>query len=147
VDLTKDYPRSVSAKWQGIVQLGRAVDKGKAFAQGTNGEYNYDCPMDKAVFDFLGIDGNQLLEVIKNAKGDAEIESYTRPFIAKKSAQEIEQWNQEWLTRKPEGEESLGYFTNLRDSIDPSRTDIVTWADVLDLDEKREVPRRSPVPA
>ena len=60
--------------------------------------------------------------------------------------QEIEQWNQQWLSRKPEGE-GLEYFTTLRDSIDPSRTDIVTWADVLDLDEKREVPRRSPVPA
>jgi hypothetical protein len=146
VDLTKDYPRSVSAKWQGIVQLGRAIDKGKATAQGTAGEYNFDCPMDKAVFEFLGIDGAQLLEVIKNAKGDAEIEAYTRPFVAKKSAQEIDQWNQEFLSHKPEGE-SLAYFTNLRDSIDPSRTDIVTWADVLDLDEKREVPRRSPVPA
>jgi hypothetical protein len=146
VDLTKEYPRSVSAKWQGVVQLGRAIDKGKAKARGNLGEYNYDCPMDAAVFEFLGIDGEQLLEVVRNAKGDAEIEAYTRPFVANKSAEEIEQWNKEWLGHKPEGE-SLAYFTNLRDSIDPSRTDIVTWADVLDLDEKREVPRRSPVPA
>ena len=146
MDLTKEYPRSVSAKWQGVVQLGRAIDKAKAKAAGTNGEYNYDCPMDEAVFEFLGIDGAQLLEVVGNAKGDGEIEAYTRPFVAKKSAEEIEQWNQQWLSRKPEGE-SLEYFTKLRDSIDPSRTDIVTWADVLDLDEKREVPRRSPVPA
>jgi hypothetical protein len=146
VDLTKEYPRSVSAKWQGIVQLGRAIDKAKAKAYGNVGEYNYDCPMDAAVFEFLGLDGEQLLEVVRNAKGDAEIEAYTRPFVAKKSAEEIEQWNQQWLSRKPEGE-GLAYFTTLRDSIDPSRTDIVTWADVLDLDEKREVPRRSPVPA
>ena len=147
MDLTKEYPRSVSAKWQGIVQLGRAIDKAKAKAHGNVGEYNYDCPMDKGVFDFLGIDGEQLLEVVRNAKGDAEIEAYTRPFVAKKSAEEIEQWNQEWLSETPDNDESLAYFTQLRDSIDPSRTDIVTWADVLDLDEKREVPRRSPVPA
>ena len=147
MDLTKEYPRSVSAKWQGIVQLGRAIDKAKAKAHGNVGEYNYDCPMDKGVFDFLGIDGEQLLEVVRNAKGDAEIEAYTRPFVAKKSAEEIEQWNQEWLSEKPDNDDSLAYFTQLRDSIDPSRTDIVTWADVLDLDEKREVPRRSPVPA
>jgi Domain of unknown function (DUF5069) len=146
VDLTKEYPRSVSAKWQGIVQLGRTIDKGKAVAHGNVGEYHYNCPMDVAVFGFLGIDHEQMLEVIKNAKGDAEIEAYTRPFIAKKSAEEIDQWNQEWLTKKPEGE-GLAYFTNLRDSLDPTRTDIVTWADVLDLDEKREVPRRTPVPA
>jgi hypothetical protein len=146
VDLTKSYPRSVSAKWQGIVQLGRAVDKAKAKAHGNLGEYNYDCPMDQGVFEFLGIDGNELLEVVRNAKGDAEIEAYTRPFVAKKSAQEIEQWNQEWLSHKPSAE-SLEYFTTLRDSIDPLRTDIVTWADLLDLDEKRDVPRRNPVPA
>jgi hypothetical protein len=146
VDLTKSYPRSVSAKWQGIVQLGRTIDKAKAVAHGNVGEYHYNCPMDQEVFAFLGIDHEQLLEVVRNAKGDAEIEAYTRPFIAKKSAQEIEQWNQEWLEHKPSGE-ALEYFTTLRDSIDPTRTDIVTWADVLDLDEKRDVPRRSPVHA
>ena len=86
MDLTKEYPRSVSAKWQGIVQLGRAIDKAKAKAHGNVGEYNYDCPMDEAVFEFLGLDGAQLLEVVRNAKGDAEIEAYTRPFVAKKSA-------------------------------------------------------------
>jgi Domain of unknown function (DUF5069) len=144
VDLTKEYPRSVHAKWQGIVQLGRAVDKGKAKAAGTQGEYNYDCPMDKAVFEFLAIDGDKLLEVIGSAKGDAEIEAYTRPFVAAKSAEEIENWNREFVKHEPEGGESLAYFTNLRDSIDPSRTDITTWADVLDLDEKRDVPRRTP---
>jgi hypothetical protein len=143
VDLTKEYPRSAHAKWQGVVQLGRAIDKGKAKAAGTQGEYNYDCPMDKAVFEFLAVDGDKLLEVIGNAKGDAEIEAYTRPFVAAKSAEEIENWNREFVAHEPEGE-SLAYFTNLRDSIDPSRTDITTWADVLDLDEKRDVPRRTP---
>jgi hypothetical protein len=144
VDLTKEYPRSARAKWQGVVQLGRAIDKGKAKAAGTQGEYNYDCPMDKAVFEFLAIDGDKLLEVIGNAKGDAEIEEYTRPFVAAKSAGEIENWNREFVKGEPENPDSLAYFTNLRDSIDPSRTDITTWADVLDLDEKRDVPRRTP---
>ena len=146
MDLTKSYPRSVSAKWQGIVQLGRTIDKAKAVAHGNVGEYHYNCGMDQAVFAFLGIDHEAFLEVVRNAKGDAEIEAYTRPFIAKKSAQEIEQWNQEWLGHRPEGE-SLEYFTKLRASLDPTRTDIVTWPDLLDLDEKRDVPRRSPVPA
>ena len=58
--------------------LGRATDKGRAFAAGTNGEYNYDCPMDKAVFGFLGIDADEYLEHIKAGKSDAELESYAR---------------------------------------------------------------------
>src|ERR1700756_2676059 len=104
MDLTKSYPRSVSEKLFGVVQLPRAIDKGKAAAAGTLGEYNYDCPMDQAVFDFLGMNGDDLLNVIKNAKDDAEIEAYAKQFIDKKSADEIENWNADWLTRKPTGE-------------------------------------------
>jgi len=145
VDLTKDYPRSVRAKWQGIVQLGRAIDKGKAVAHGNVGEYNYDCPMDLAVFSFLDIDGDALLEVIRTAPTDADIEAYTRPFVAAKSAEEIVRWNREWLDRHPDGE-SLEFFQNLRNQVAPDRTDVMTWADLLDLDEKRDVPRRTPAP-
>ena len=56
MDLTKSYPRSVHAKWQGVVQLGRTIDKGRAAASGNLGEYHYNCSMDQAVFAFLGID-------------------------------------------------------------------------------------------
>ena len=143
MDLTKEYPRSVRSKWQGVVQLGRAIDKGKAVAHGNIGEYNYDCPMDDAVFGFLGIDGNALLDVIRSARNDAEIEAYTRPFVAAKSAEEIARWNRDWLDRQPQGE-SLEFFVNLRSQVAPDRTDVMTWTDLLDLDEKRDVPRRTP---
>ena len=142
MDLTKTYPRSVRDKVHGLVQIGRAIDKGYALAFGNIGEYNFDCPMDKAVFAFLGIDAEKLLERIKQTKSVAEIEAYvSEEFISKKSPAEIEQWNQQWLSRSPEGE-SLGYFVGLRDEIAPDRTDVTTWADLLDLDEKRAVPKR-----
>jgi hypothetical protein len=141
MDLTKEYPRSVHDKVLGVVQLARTIDKGKAAAYGNIGEYNYDCPMDKALFEFLELDGGQLLEAIKNAKSDADIEAYLKPFVAKKSSAEIETWNHEWLNRKPTGE-GLEYFTNLRNQVAPERADVNTWADLLDLDEKRPVPQR-----
>ena len=141
MDLTKTYPRSVHEKWLGIVQLGRALDKAKAVAFGNPGEYNYDCPMDKAVFDFLGMNGEEFLNVVKNAKSDAEIEAYAKGFIEKKSPEELERWNAAWVTRGVQGE-SLEYFLNLRNQVAPDRTDVTSWADLLDLDEKREVPRR-----
>lgn len=141
LDLSTTYPRSVHDKMLGLVQIGRTIDKGKALAHGNIGDYHYNCPMDQAVFQFLGIDHEQLLEVIKNAKSDGEIESYVKPFIDKKSSEEIERWNHEWVTRKPVGE-SLEYFTQFRNSIAPDRTDVTSWADLLDLDEKRTVPNR-----
>ena len=141
VDLTQSYPRSVHDKLFGLVQISRTIDKGKATAHGNVGEYHYNCSMDQAAFGFLGINHEALLDVIKNAKSDAEIEAYIKPFVAKKSPAEIEAWNQEWLTKKPQGQ-SLEYFLELRKQIAPDRTDVTSWPDLLDLDEKRTVPRR-----
>ncbi len=146
MDLTKNYPRSVHAKLHGLVQIGRTIDKGKALAHGNVGEYHYNCGMDQAVFAFLNLDHEQLLEVIKKAKNDAEIDSYVAPFVHKKSAEEIERWNNEWVTKQPEGD-SLKYFLELRNQVAPDRTDVTSWADLLDLDEKRAVPVRTAVHA
>lgn len=142
MDLTTEYPRSVRDKWQGVVQLGRAIDKGKAEAAGKIGEYHYNCPMDQAVFGFLGIDHERLLDTIRSAGSDADIEAFTRPFVDAKSAGEIERWNDEWLSHEPEGH-SREAFLNLRAEIAPNRSDVTTWPDLLDIDEKRDVPRRA----
>ncbi len=144
LDLTKTYPRSVQDKLFDLVQIGRTIDKGKATAHGNVGEYHYNCSMDQAVFGFLGIDHEALLDVIKNAKSDDEIYAYVESFINKKSPEEIARWNQEWLTKKPTGE-SLEYFLQLRNQIAPDRTDVTAWPDLLDLDEKRTVPKRETV--
>lgn len=142
-DLTTSYPRSVRDELLGVVQLGRAVDKGIALANGLNGEYNYNCPMDKAVFGFLGIDGNALLDVIKNAQNESEIEAYLEPFVAAKTPHELETFNAGFLEHGPKpGSDAEAYFLDLRNSVAPDRTDVSTWPDLLDLDEKRDVPRR-----
>ena len=147
-DLTTSYPRSVRDKALGVVQLGRAIDKGIAAANGTNGEYNFDCPMDKALFEFLGVDGAALLDVIKRANSEDEILAYVKPFVGKKSAQELEQFNEQFLKSAPKpGSEGEAYFLELRNSVAPDRTDVTTWPDLLDLDEKRDVPRREPLTA
>jgi len=141
MDLTTSYPASVKAQLFGIVQLQRTIEKGKALAHGAIGEYHYNCPMDVAVFTFLGIDHEALLNVIKNAKSDDEINAYVKPFVEKKSASELATWNTNWLKASPEkGSESETYFLNLRSEVAPDRTDVTAWADLLDLDEKRPVP-------
>jgi hypothetical protein len=141
MDLTTSYPRSVHEKLFGLVQIARAVDKGKALAHGNVGDYHYNCPMDQAVFGFLGIDHEALLNQIKT-KSDAEVEAYVKTFVDKKSPGEIEAWNQEWVKSGPSSDESQAYFNDLRSQVAPDRTDVTSWADLLDLDEKRSVPRR-----
>ena len=144
MDLTKEYPRSVHDKYLGVVQLGRTIDKSKANLEGKLGEYHYNCPMDQAIFGFLGLDADKLTAIVKNAKSDTEIESALRPYVSKKSANDIENWNRGYVTTQPVGE-SLQYFTELRNQIAPGRTDVVSWPDLLDLDEKRTVPQRTAV--
>jgi len=133
---------SVKTPLHGIVQLARTIDKGKAAAAGTLGEYSYNCPMDAAVFEFLGIDHGALLAVIKNANSERGITDYVAPFVARKPVPQIQEWNAMWLGRGPEtGSDSETYFNTLRAQVAPDRTDVTTWADLLDLDEKRDVPR------
>lgn len=141
MDLTKTPPRSVHEKWLGVVQLGRTLDKATAQALGNVGEYHFNCPMDQAVFGFLGINAEEFLNTVKNARSDAEIEAYAKTFVDKKTPAEIDQWNREWVSHKPEGE-SLEYFVKLRNQLAPERTDVTSWADLLDLDEHRPVPQR-----
>jgi hypothetical protein len=143
MDLTKTYPRSVRDVHLGFVQVGRTIDKGKAKLAGTIGEYNYDCPMDKQLFDFLGITGEQLLDAIK--QGDAATDAFLKNAIAKKSPAELETFNRERLEHGPApGSDSEKYFLNLRGQVAPDRSDVTAWADLLDLDEKRPVPQRTP---
>ena len=143
MDLTKTYPASVRETMHGIVQLKRTIDKGKAQAQGTTGEYNYDCPMDKHLFEFLDLDGDTLLDVIKSASSDAEISEFVAPYVHAKEDVEIETFNRDWLKHAPEkGSPGEGYFLKLRNEVAPDRTDVTAWADLLDLDEKRAVPHR-----
>jgi len=144
MDLTTSYPRSVREKHLGMVQVARTIDKGKASLAGKLGEYKYDCPMDQHLFEFLGIQGEQLLDAIK--KGDKAADDFLQAAIAKKNPAEIEKFNNEWLEHGPaKGSDSEKYFLDLRNQVAPDRTDVTAWADLLDLDEKRQVPHRARV--
>jgi hypothetical protein len=143
MDLTKQFPRSVKAKIAGVTMIGRTTDKAKAQLAGTIGEYHYNCPMDQAVFGFLGIDHEKFLDAVKNAKSDADIDAYVKTFADKKSPAEIEGFNEKMVGYGPEkGSDAEKYFLETRKALAADRTDITTWADLLDLEEKRDVPRR-----
>lgn len=145
MDLTKTYPRSVRDKFAGVVQIGRTIDKARAYEAGTVGEYHYDCPMDKAVFEFLGIDDHAAFAKRAASSSDADLEKWLEDaYVSKKSKAEIDRWNADWLEHGPErGSESEKHFLELRESIAPGRADVHTWADLLDLDEHRKVPVRT----
>ncbi|GAC1657258.1 MAG: hypothetical protein NVS9B12_09290 [Vulcanimicrobiaceae bacterium] len=144
MDLTKSYPRSVRASFAGVAQLGRTTDKAHALLAGTLGEYHYFCSMVSAVLEFIGIDAVDYLQKVAVLKDDAKIEALARTeFTSKKTQSELDAWSEHWLaTGPPAGSESEKYFLALRGQIAPSRTDVTSWPDLLDLDEKRDVPQK-----
>ena len=51
--LHQAVPASPNELMAGLVSLARATDKARAFNAGTLGDYDYDCPHDKPLFEFL----------------------------------------------------------------------------------------------
>ncbi len=142
MDLTKTYPRSPKDKMLGLVSLKRAIDKAKAHNDGHLGEYDYDCPHDKPLFEFLGTNGEEFARKVKELDSDEKIGEWVKQLLKDKTPDEIERFNKSRYAWHPEpGSHSYEYFVNLRNKIAPGRDDVTTWFDLLDLDEKRPVPR------
>lgn len=142
MNLTTSAPRSPKDKLLGLVSLKRTIDKAKAHNEGTLGEYDYDCPHDKPLFEFLGTDGATFASKVQELQTDDAIADWIRStLLTKKSQAEIDAFNAERMRWHPEpGSHGADYFNQLRDKIAPGRGDIVTWFDLLDLDEGRPVP-------
>ena len=69
--------------------------------------------------------------------GDEEIRTWAEVTMKNKKPEEIGFINEQILERKPDSEDRLKFFYQTRDKIDPSRTDINTWVDLIDLEEGR----------
>jgi hypothetical protein len=135
-DLTKQAPRSPRVRLGGYGALPRALDKGRATLAGTNGEYHYNCPLDQAVFEFIGIDADALKAELATGKGDGEILQWIKANATNKRADhEIAAWTAYRETRAPYDLDGREYFNEAMRKFAPEREDVVTWVDLLDLDD------------
>jgi hypothetical protein len=133
-DLTKFPPRSPRVRLGGYVILPRMLDKGRATVAGKHGEYHYACPLDQGFLEFVGIDARALKKELK--KSDGEVLKWIRKHAKhKRTAPEIIAWSAWQEQRAPDNPDSREYFNGLHKAAAPKRTDIVTWFDVLDLDD------------
>ena len=135
-DLTKRPPRSPRVRLGGYALLPRMLDKGRAVIAGTNGEYNYACPLDQRLLEFVGIDPEALKQQLAAGKGDKEILEWMQANRKqKRTAEEIDLWSNEQERRTPVDAESKKYFADLLAKTAPTRNDIATWSELLDLDD------------
>ena len=145
MDLRVHYPRSVREKLAGYVHLARMIDKCRAVLAGTQGEYIYPCPMDRRLLEFAGLEADQFTQTVQARSSDQAVADWFAENAAQRSQAEIEAWNEMMLTRGPDTEEKWQYFKSILEAVDSSRTDIISWTDLLDLEEGRPVPIQSAV--
>ena len=133
-DLTKFPPRSARVRLGGYVILPRMLDKGRATLAGTNGEYHYACPLDQHFLEFAGIDPEALKKEL--TKSDTEVLAWiTAHAKIKRTPQEITAWSTWQDQRAPNNTDGREYLNGLHKAGAPDREDIVSWFDVLDMDD------------
>jgi hypothetical protein len=135
-DLTQRPPRSARTRLGGYVILPRMLDKCRAVLAGKQGEYKYACPLDERFLDFAGIDPELLKKEVATGKGDGEILEWIQQNAKnKKTDSDICAWSALGENRVPSDIESRSYFNELQQQCAPKREDIMTWFDLLDVDD------------
>ncbi|HTY88320.1 MAG TPA: DUF5069 domain-containing protein [Candidatus Acidoferrum sp.] len=133
-DLTKHPPRSPRVRLGGYVILPRCLDKGRATLAGKNGEYHYACPLDQDFLEYVGIDPEELKKQL--TKSDSEVLEWINANAKfKHTPAEIAAWSLFQEQSAPDNPGSREHFNELHKNAGPKRTDIVSWFDVLDLDD------------
>ena len=143
MDLRSGYPRSMRVTLAGHVHLARMIDKCRAVQAGTQGPYVYPCPLDDRLLEFAGLTAEQFTAAVRGHSTDEAVARWFRATATAHSGAELHAWNTMMLTRGPSTPEKQADFNRLRDAVDPSRTDLTSWADLQDLEEGREVPCRT----
>ncbi|MBE2213896.1 MAG: DUF5069 domain-containing protein [Opitutaceae bacterium] len=135
-DLTQRPPRSPRVRLGGFVILPRTIDKGRASLAGRIGEYHFDCPLDKRFLTFVGIEGSELLEQLRQGKSDTEILAWVRTHGRnQRTESEIAAWSAQQEIRTPDTPEYKERFAGHVARLAPQRTDILTSFDLLDVDD------------
>ena len=135
-DLTKQPPRSPRIRLGGYVLLPRLLDKCRAEIAGKSGEYHFNCPLDQQFLSFVGVDAELLKKEVATGKGDGEILDWINSHASLRRAPwEIAQWSA-WRDQvTPSDFETREFFNGMHKDAGPNRTDVVTWCDMLDLDD------------
>ena len=140
--LTKSFPRNPKIKMSGLLMVPRMIDKARAYNAKTLGEYIFPCPLDKIILEFLDIDHEEIIHLAQKLT-DEEMALWINNRCLNRSEEDKEQVNQKIIEQKPNSQESLNRFNKLLNEINPTRADITTWVELLELDENR-IPHKIP---
>ena len=133
LNLNVTVPRSSKDTLAGIAHLPRMIDKARSLRNNTLGEYIYPCPLDRHVLNFLETDPEDFADLAE-VNDDGQMAAWADESGGSRTGKEKDLLNAKILDRKPDPA-TLAEFLDQRNLIDPTRTDVITWADLRDLEE------------
>ena len=138
-DLSKEFPRSPRETLAGYVLAARCLDKCRAELNNTQGEFHYDCPLDKRFLSFAEIDAGKLKEFVATGANDTEVADWITANAKKRPRVEIIQWNnQQRETRLSDlSPDTQEFMEDYIQKFVPRNRPIYQWFDVFDLEEQR----------
>lgn len=136
-DLTRRAPRSLRVRLGGYAILPRLLDKWRADLAGKVGEYHVNCPLDQQFLAFTGIAAADLRAELAKGRTDSDIVAWVEKNATQRHNEwEIEAWSDAQEKRQPTSDAgTFGYFVGAVAKLSPTRQDIRSWADLLDLDD------------
>jgi len=93
LDLAYEFPRSPRALFAGYVIAGRMLDKCRAVINGTEGEYRYNCSLDRVFLEFAELDAEDFKEFVATGADDEQVAEWIRFHARVRSPGEIATWN------------------------------------------------------
>jgi Domain of unknown function (DUF5069) len=134
-DLAIEAPRSPRIRVGGYAILGRTIDKCRALVAGNIAEYHFDCPLDRTLFGFKGVKGEDFKAQIEQGASDQEMAEWLNRSGEKKTPEEVRRWGEEVeassLYNDPEKRDFFVQETK-KLGLDPAKTTTFEWLEIDD---------------
>jgi uncharacterized protein DUF5069 len=134
-DLSKEPPRSPRVRLGGYALMARMSDKGRADINGTVGEYHFACPLDSRLFEFKGVNADEVRKVLASGASDEELLSWFNTHGTPKNATEIKAWSDGVEALNPyEDPDGKEWFAEACDhlGLDPAKTTLMEFLETDD---------------
>jgi Domain of unknown function (DUF5069) len=136
-DLNVEPPRSPRDRIGDYVILARCLDKGRAELNGTAGGFHFNCPLDNMLFNFKGVNGEDVGNLLRDGASDDEVLAWLNSHGIDRSPEEIADWSAQMARARPyDDPERREWFAGecARLGLNPATT---TLFDYLDEDDRQ----------